>query len=68
MHSFLGAPIQIDGEPAGNIYFAEKLGPPFTAEDERAAIGLATGAAAMIASTRPPRSVQDVLPRCGRER
>ncbi len=61
MASFVGAPILIDGRPRGSIYFAEKRRRRFTTDDELATIGLAAGAAAIIASPSRPRSLAEIL-------
>ena len=37
MDSFLGAPVVIEGRVFGNLYFTDKVGGPFTAEDEQIA-------------------------------
>jgi GAF domain-containing protein len=61
MRSFVGAPILIDGLPRGSIYFAEKRRRRFTTDDELATIGLAAGAAAIIASPSRPQSLAEIL-------
>lgn len=61
MVSFVGAPILIDGLPRGSIYFAEKRRRRFTTDDELATIGLAAGAAAIIASPNRPQSLAEIL-------
>jgi signal transduction histidine kinase len=49
MHSFLGVPILIDGEPFGNLYLTEKAhGAPFTETDEEAVLLLADFASVAI--------------------
>ena len=53
MHSFLGVPIMIRGEPWGNLYLTEKEGADeFTDGDEEAAILLAQWAATAIENAR----------------
>ncbi|HUA74085.1 MAG TPA: GAF domain-containing protein [Solirubrobacteraceae bacterium] len=53
MHSFLGAPILIDGDPFGNLYLTEKQGAQqFTDEDEQALVVLADFAAVAIDHAR----------------
>lgn len=52
MHSFLGAPVLLGGEPWGNLYFAEKDDGTFDEADERAAIAIAAMAAGMIETAR----------------
>lgn len=48
MHSFLGVPVIIGGEPSGNLYVTEKLGGAFDEADERTAITAAAQAAAVM--------------------
>jgi PAS domain S-box-containing protein len=51
--SFLGAPVQFDGESVGNLYLGKKPGaPPFTSEDERVVAILATRAAMALHTAR----------------
>ncbi|HTZ85879.1 MAG TPA: GAF domain-containing sensor histidine kinase [Solirubrobacteraceae bacterium] len=53
MHSFLGVPILIDGDPFGNLYLTEKQGDQqFTDEDEQAVVVLADFAAVAIDHAR----------------
>jgi signal transduction histidine kinase len=52
MHSFLGVPVLIRGEPWGNLYLTEKAGGPFDAGDEAAAVVLAEWAAIAIENAR----------------
>ncbi len=53
MRSFLGVPLQADGEPFGNIYLADKAdGEPFTADDEAALTALAKFAGIAIDHAR----------------
>ncbi len=53
MHTFLGVPIAIRGETFGNLYLTEKRGAAeFDAEDEAAAITLATWAGIAIENAR----------------
>jgi signal transduction histidine kinase len=48
MHSFLGVPVLIRGEPWGNLYLTEKAGGPFGASDLAAVTVLADWAAIAI--------------------
>jgi two-component system, NarL family, sensor histidine kinase DevS len=48
MRSFVGVPIMIDGEPWGNLYFADDDVDTFDDADERAAAALAVAAAAVV--------------------
>jgi signal transduction histidine kinase len=52
MHSFLGVPILIGGEPWGNLYLTEKRDGEFTEADEEAVVVLAELAAAAISNAR----------------
>lgn len=53
MRSFLGVPIEIGGEPWGNLYLTEKAGgAPFDSTDEKDAVTLAGWAAVAIANAR----------------
>jgi signal transduction histidine kinase len=53
MHTFLGVPIRVRGDVFGNLYLTEKRsGTPFTAEDERRVMVLATAAGAVIENAR----------------
>jgi signal transduction histidine kinase len=52
MHSFLGVPILIRGEPWGNLYLTEKPDGEFTEADEQAVVVLAEWAATAINNAR----------------
>ncbi|HSK48891.1 MAG TPA: GAF domain-containing sensor histidine kinase, partial [Solirubrobacterales bacterium] len=53
MHTFLGVPITVRGEPFGNLYITEKQGgADFDGEDQAAAITLATWAGIAIENAR----------------
>ncbi|MBY0397437.1 MAG: GAF domain-containing protein, partial [Thermoleophilia bacterium] len=52
MESFLGVPIALRGEVFGNLYITEKVGGPFTADDEQMALTLAAQAAVAIDNAR----------------
>jgi len=52
MESFLGVPIALRGEAFGNLYLTEKLGGPFTEEDEQIAQTLASQAAVAVDNVR----------------
>ena len=52
MNSFLGVPIRIRNEVFGNLYFTEREGGQFTAEDEELASALAATAATAIENAR----------------
>jgi two-component system sensor histidine kinase DevS len=53
MHSFLGVPIRVHGTVFGNLYLCEKAGgEPFTADDERLNVGLATAAGIAVENAR----------------
>lgn len=53
MRTFLGVPIELGGEPWGNLYLTEKAGGvPFDEEDERNVATLAGWAAVAIANAR----------------
>jgi two-component system, NarL family, sensor histidine kinase DevS len=52
MHTLLGVPIRIRGEPWGNLYLAEKLEGEFSAEDEEGIVILAEWAAIAIDNAR----------------
>lgn len=56
MQTFLGVPVRLGDEVFGNLYLTDRLGGPFTEEDERVALVLAAQAAAAIANAR---AVQD---------
>ena len=52
MSSFLGVPIRIRNEVFGNLYFTEREGGEFTAEDQELATALAATAATAIENAR----------------
>ena len=52
MRSFLGVPIRIRDEVYGNLYFTEREGGDFTAEDEELVLALAASAATAIDNAR----------------
>jgi signal transduction histidine kinase len=52
MHTFLGVPVLIRGEPWGNLYLTEKAGGPFDEADEAAAVILADWAALAVENAR----------------
>ncbi len=52
MDSFLGVPIVIHGEVFGNLYLTEKIGGPFSAEDEQLAQSFALQAAVAVENVR----------------
>ena len=53
MTTFLGAPITIDGAPAGSIYLADKSdGRPFTDQDEALVVALANAVAVAMRNYR----------------
>jgi signal transduction histidine kinase len=52
MESFLGVPLALRGEAFGNLYLTEKLGGPFTEEDEQIAQTLAAQAAVAVDNVR----------------
>jgi signal transduction histidine kinase len=52
MTSFLGVPVMLRGEAFGNLYMTEKIGGPFTAEDEAVAQTLAAQAAIAVDNAR----------------
>lgn len=52
MHSFLGVPVLVRGEPWGNLYLTEKQGGDFTPEDEEAITVLADFAAVAVVNAR----------------
>ena len=52
MHTFLGVPVLIRGEPWGNLYLTEKAGGPFDEADETAAVILADWAALAVENAR----------------
>ena len=59
MHTFLGVPILIRGEPFGNLYLTEKADGLFDEADEEAAVVLADWAAIAIANARSYSGVED---------
>jgi len=52
MDSFLGVPIALRGEVFGNLYLTDKVGGPFTAEDEQMALTFASQAAVAVDNVR----------------
>jgi signal transduction histidine kinase len=52
MTSFLGVPVMLRGEAFGNLYVTEKIGGPFTEEDEAVAQTLAAQAAIAVDNAR----------------
>ena len=52
MHTFLGVPVVIRGEPWGNLYLTEKAGGPFDDADEAATVILADWAALAVENAR----------------
>jgi signal transduction histidine kinase len=52
MESFLGVPIALRGEVFGNLYLTEKVGGPFTEQDEQVALTLAAQAAVAVDNVR----------------
>jgi signal transduction histidine kinase len=52
MESFLGVPVGFRGQVYGNLYLTDKLGGPFTAEDEQIALTLASQAAVAVENVR----------------
>lgn len=52
MRSFLGTPVRARGQVFGNIYLTEKQDGPFTEDDERALLVLATQASVAIENAR----------------
>ncbi len=52
MHTFLGVPVLIRGEPWGNLYLTEKEGGPFDEADEAATVILADWAALAVENAR----------------
>ena len=52
MHTFLGVPVLIRGEPWGNLYLTEKEAGPFDEGDEAAAVILADWAALAVDNAR----------------
>jgi signal transduction histidine kinase len=58
MHSFLGVPILVRGEPFGNLYLTEKENGRFDERDEEAVVVLADWAAIAIANARSYSDVE----------
>ena len=52
MTSFLGVPVTLRGEAFGNLYLTDKVGGPFTAEDEQIAQTFASQAAVAVDNLR----------------
>jgi signal transduction histidine kinase len=52
MESFLGVPVGVRGQVYGNLYLTDKVGGPFTAEDEQMALTLASQAAVAVENVR----------------
>ena len=52
MESFLGVPVGFRGEVYGNLYLTDKLGGPFTEEDQQIALTLASQAAVAVDNVR----------------
>ena len=52
MHTFLGVPVLIRGEPWGNLYLTEKADGPFDESDEAATVILADWAALAVDNAR----------------
>ncbi|MFI2102742.1 GAF domain-containing protein [Isoptericola sp. NPDC019693] len=53
MRSFLGMPLQVHGEPFGNLYLTEKRGGgEFTADDQRLLAGFASAASFAVENAR----------------
>jgi signal transduction histidine kinase len=52
MHTFLGVPVLIRGEPWGNLYLTEKAGGPFDESDEATTVILADWAALAVENAR----------------
>ena len=52
MDSFLGVPVMLRGEAFGNLYLTDKVGGPFTAEDEQIAQTFASQAAVAVDNLR----------------
>jgi len=52
MTTFLGVPIRVGSEVFGNLYVTDKVGGPFTEEDEFVALTLAAQAAVAIANAK----------------
>ena len=58
MHSFLGVPVIVKGRSVGNLYLAEKLGGPFSEDDERLVEMFAVHAGIAIENARLHDQVQ----------
>ena len=52
MHSFLGVPVTVTGQPFGNLYLTDKRGGPFTEDDESIVSSLALAAGLAIDKAR----------------
>jgi signal transduction histidine kinase len=52
MRSFLGVPVRLRGEVFGNLYFTEKRGGDFTADDEAVVQALAAAAGVAVENAR----------------
>jgi signal transduction histidine kinase len=52
MESFLGVPVGFRGEVYGNLYLTDKVGGPFTEEDQQIALTLASQAAVAVDNVR----------------
>lgn len=69
MHSFLGAPIVVQGDVFGNLYLAEKAdGTAFDLDDERAVVALATIAGGAVAVARLNERTSELVVTRERER
>lgn len=69
MHSFLGVPILVHGEPFGNLYLCEKAdGNGFTEQDEALAATLAAAAAIAVENARLHTHVRSIAVLTERER
>jgi signal transduction histidine kinase len=61
MNTFLGVPIKVRGEAFGNLYLTEKrCGNPFTDDDERKVMVLATAAGAAVENARRQSLARDL--------
>jgi signal transduction histidine kinase len=58
MHSFLGVPVMVKGRSVGNLYLAEKVGEPFSDDDERLVEMFAVHAGIAIENARLHDQVQ----------
>ena len=52
MQSFLGVPVGFRGEVFGNLYLTDKVGGPFTEDDQQIALTLASQAAVAVENVR----------------